>query len=132
MAQKTQPKLLFVDDEEELVSAVVERLEIRGIDGVGVTSGDEALRLLQREHFDVVLLDVKMPGVNGLDVLRTITRAYPDTRVILMTGHGSAEDTELGLRLGAAACLQKPVDLETLLEAAWSAASGGEAADGER
>jgi DNA-binding NtrC family response regulator len=131
LAQKSQPKLLFVDDEEELVSAVVERLEIRGIDGVGVTSGDEALRLLQREHFDVVLLDVKMPGVNGLDVLRTITRAYPDTRVILMTGHGSAEDIELGLRLGAAACLQKPVDLETLLEAAWSAASGGEAADGE-
>jgi DNA-binding NtrC family response regulator len=131
VAQKSQPKLLFVDDEEELVSAVVERLEIRGIDGVGVTSGDEALRLLQREHFDVVLLDVKMPGVNGLDVLRTITRAYPDTRVILMTGHGSAEDIELGLRLGAAACLQKPVDLETLLEAAWSAASGGEAADGE-
>ena len=131
MAQKSQPKLLFVDDEEELVSAVVERLEIRGIEGVGVTSGDEALRLLQREHFDVVLLDVKMPGVNGLDVLRTITRAYPDTRVILMTGHGSAEDIELGLRLGAAACLQKPVDLETLLEAAWSAASGGEAADGE-
>ena len=131
MAQKSQPKLLFVDDEEELVSAVVERLEIRGIEGVGVTSGDEALRLLQREHFDVVLLDVKMPGVNGLDVLRTITRAYPDTKVILMTGHGSAEDIELGLRLGAAACLQKPVDLETLLEAAWSAASGGEAADGE-
>jgi len=131
VAQKSQPKLLFVDDEEELVSAVVERLEIRGIEGVGVTSGDEALRLLQREHFDVVLLDVKMPGVNGLDVLRTITRAYPDTKVILMTGHGSAEDIELGLRLGAAACLQKPVDLETLLEAAWSAASGGEAADGE-
>ena len=131
MAQKSQPKLLFVDDEEELVSAVVERLEIRGIDGVGVTSGDEALRLLQREHFDVVLLDVKMPGVNGLDVLRTIRRSYPDTKVILMTGHGSAEDIELGLRLGAAACLQKPVDLETLLEAAWFAASGGEAADGE-
>ena len=131
MAKKSQPKLLFVDDEEELVSAVVERLEIRGIDGVGVTSGDEALQLLQREHFDVVLLDVKMPGVNGLDVLRTITRTYPDTKVILMTGHGSAEDIELGLRLGAAACLQKPVDLETLLEAAWSAASGGEAADGE-
>jgi len=80
VAQKSQPKLLFVDDEEELVSAVVERLEIRGIEGVGVTSGDEALRLLQREHFDVVLLDVKMPGVNGLDVLRTITRAYPTPR----------------------------------------------------
>jgi DNA-binding NtrC family response regulator len=131
VAKKSQPKLLFVDDEEELVSAVVERFEIRGIDGVGVTSGDEALQLLQREHFDVVLLDVKMPGVNGLDVLRTITRTYPDTKVILMTGHGSAEDIELGLRLGAAACLQKPVDLETLLEAARSAASGGEAADGE-
>lgn len=117
-------KLLFVDDEEELVSAVVERLEIRNIAAVGVTSGDEALRKLREAPFDVVLLDVKMPGLSGLDVLKAITRFHPDTKVILMTGHGSAEDTELGLRLGAAGCLQKPVDLDALLEAAQAAVEG--------
>jgi len=108
-------KLLFVDDEEELISALVERLELRGIDAKGVTSGDEALQLLREEQFDVVVIDVKMPGIGGLDVLRTISRRYPDIKVILMTGHGSSEDSEIGRRLGAVAYLQKPVDLEDLL-----------------
>jgi DNA-binding NtrC family response regulator len=108
-------RLLFVDDEEELVSAVVERLELRGIDAVGVTSGDEALHRLREERFDVVVVDVRMPGIGGIDVLRTVNRRHPDVKVILMTGHGSAEDSEIGRRLGAIAYLQKPVDLEDLL-----------------
>lgn len=108
-------RLLFVDDEDELISALVERLELRGIDATGATSGDEALELLREDHFDVVVIDVKMPGIGGLDVLRTISRRYPDVKVILMTGHGSSEDSEIGRRLGAVAYLQKPVDLEDLL-----------------
>ncbi len=108
-------RLMFVDDEEELVSALVERLELRGIDAMGVTSGDEALQHLREEHFDVVVIDVKMPGIGGLEVLRTISRRHPDVKVILMTGHGSAEDSEIGHRLGAVAYLQKPVELEDLL-----------------
>ena len=110
-----QPRLLFVDDEEELVSAVVERLELRGIDAIGVTSGDEALHRLRNGAFDVVVIDVKMPGIGGLDVLRTINQRHPGVKVVLMTGHGSPEDVEAGLRLGAVAFLQKPVDLEDLL-----------------
>lgn len=108
-------RLMFVDDEEELVSALVERLELRGIDAIGVTSGDEALEHLREEPFDVVIIDVKMPGIGGLEVLRTVSRRYPDVKVILMTGHGSTEDSEIGRRLGAVAYLQKPVDLEDLL-----------------
>ncbi len=108
-------RLMFVDDEEELVSALVERLELRGIDATGVTSGDEALEHLLDEPFDVVIMDVKMPGIGGLDVLRTISRRHPEVKVILLTGHGSAEDSEIGRRLGAVAYLQKPVDLEDLL-----------------
>jgi len=108
-------RLMFVDDEEELVSALVERLELRGIDAIGVTSGDEALEHLREQPFDVVIVDVKMPGIGGLEVLRTISRRYADVKVILMTGHGSAEDSEIGRRLGAVAYLQKPVDLEDLL-----------------
>ncbi len=123
----TEPvRLLFVDDEEELVSAVVERLQLRGVDAVGETSGDEALRRLRYQKFDVVVLDVKMPGVGGLEVLRTLNRRDPDVKVVLMTGHGSGEDTELGLRLGAVACLQKPVDLDVLLATVQSAARGSD------
>jgi DNA-binding NtrC family response regulator len=117
-------KLLFVDDEEELVSTVVERLELRGIDAVGVTSGDEALQELHEGSFDVVVIDVKMPGIGGLDVLRTISRLHPEIKVILMTGHGSAKDSEIGRRLGAVAYLQKPVDLEDLLTTVEQAVSG--------
>jgi len=117
-------RLLFVDDEEELVSAVVERLELRGIDGVGATSGDEALHLLREGSFDVVILDVKMPGIGGLEVLRTISRRYPEIKVILMTGHGSAKDNEIGRRLGAVAYLEKPVDLEDLLMTVERAVNG--------
>jgi DNA-binding NtrC family response regulator len=116
-------RLMFVDDEDELVSALVERLELRGIDAVGVTSGDEALQHLRDEHFDVVIVDVKMPGIGGLEVLRTISRRHPDVKVILLTGHGSAEDTEIGRRLGAVAYLQKPVDLDDLLTTIEQAAS---------
>lgn len=121
-----QAKLLFVDDEDELISALVERLELRGIDATGVTSGDEALERLREEHFDVVVIDVKMPGIGGLEVLRTISRRYPDIKVILMTGHGSTEDSEIGRRLGAVAYLQKPVDLEDLLATVRQASSSME------
>lgn len=109
-------RVLFVDDEEELVSAVVERLELRGIEAVGATSGRAALDLLDAGAFDVVVLDVKMPGLGGIDVIRAARRRHPDLKVVLMTGHGSLEDADLGLSLGAIAYLQKPVDLEALIE----------------
>ena len=126
-------RLLFVDDEEELVSTVVERLELRGIEALGVTSGDEALRVLRHESFDVVIMDVKMPGVGGLEVLRTIKQRYPEVKVVLMTGHGSTEDREIGRRLGAMAYLQKPIDLEDLLKTIkWEINGPGENSTDER
>ena len=125
-----QPRLLFVDDEDELVSAVIERLELRGIEAVGVTSGDEALHRLRDGVFDVVVVDIKMPGIGGLEVLRAISRRYPDVKVILMTGHGSAEDLEVGRRLGAVTCLQKPVDLDELLATVERAATLGKRSSG--
>ncbi len=124
-------KLLFVDDEEELVSAVVERLELRGIAAVGVTSGDEALQKLREEPFDALIIDVKMPGIDGLDVLRTVSRRHPDVKVILMTGHGSARDSEIGRRLGAVAYLQKPVDLEDLLATVEASVTDHSSDDGD-
>jgi len=116
-------KVLFVDDEDELVSAVVERLGLRGIRAVGATSGVEALERMDAEGFDVVVLDVKMPGLGGLDVVRHINRRHPGMKVVLMTGHGSVEDSETGLSLGAVAYLQKPVDLDTLIDILRTAAT---------
>lgn len=109
-------RALFVDDEEELVSAVVERLRIRDIDAQGAVGGVEALEIVAAHEFDVVILDVRMPEMSGLDVLRNLLRSERRPEVILLSGHGSTEDAEEGLRLGACDYVQKPVDIERLVE----------------
>lgn len=119
-------RVLFVDDEDELVSAVVERLEIRGLEAVGETSGSAALERLEREAFDVVVVDVKMPGIGGLEVIRRIKDHKPDLEVILLSGHGSAGDSEEGLRLGAYDYLMKPIKIDVLVEHIRQAAMGRE------
>jgi two-component system, OmpR family, response regulator len=108
-------RVLFVDDEEELVSAVVERLELRGVEAVGATTGAEALRLIAARPFDVVVLDVKMPGLGGFEVIRRVKTDHPELQVVLLSGHGSAENVEEGMRLGAFDYLQKPIDIDVLL-----------------
>ena len=118
-------RVLFVDDEEDLVSTVVERLGLRGVDATGAVSGQEALTLIERQSFDVVLLDVRMPGLGGLDVIKRIKQSHPDLEVILLSGHGAKEDVETGLRLGAFDYLQKPVDLEDVIAILYRAAAGG-------
>ena len=115
------PRVLIVDDEVELVSALQERLELRGFRATGVTTGADALDRLAEEPCDVVLLDVKMPGLGGLEVIKRIKTDHPDVRVVLLTGHGSARDAEDGMRYGAFDYLMKPVkitDLVRILRAA--------------
>lgn len=109
-------RVLFVDDEEELVSTVVERLDLRGIEASGATSGLEALAKVGEKAFDVVVLDVRMPGLGGLAVIKRLKQSHPDLEVILLSGHGAKEDVEVGLRLGAFDYLQKPVEIEDLIE----------------
>ncbi len=115
-------RVLIVDDEEELVSTLVERLEIRGINAHGVTAGKEALACLQDMAFDVVLLDVKMPEIGGLQVIQEIKKQLPDLEVILLTGHGSDEDAKKGLELGAFEYIIKPFNLSALIDALHRAA----------
>jgi two-component system, OmpR family, response regulator len=109
-------RVLIVDDEEELVSALKERLALRGFEAEGVTTGEGALELLKTWPCDVVLLDVKMPGLGGLEVIRLIKVQRPELEVILLTGHGSAETAEDGLSLGAFDYLMKPVKIDHLVQ----------------
>ena len=87
-----QTRILLVDDEEELVHTLVERLRFRGLDAEGVTTGREALERLVNSQFDVVVADLKMPSVDGRLIEQIVQERHPGTRVLLMTGHGAQED----------------------------------------
>jgi two-component system, OmpR family, response regulator len=121
----TGPRVLIVDDEAELVSALEERLILRGFRATGVTTGAEALARVAEGAYDVVLLDVKMPGLGGLQVIRQIKTGHPEVQVVLLTGHGSAQDAAEGMRLGAFDYLMKPVKIGDLVRILHAAAGGG-------
>ena len=108
--------ILVVDDELDFVDTLVKRLQKRNIDTIGVTSGEKALEKLEERRFDVILLDIKMPGgMDGIETLREIKRKHPLSEVILLTGHGSVETSIEGMKLGAFDYLLKPIKLEDLL-----------------
>ena len=107
--------ILVVDDEEDFVETLVNRLKKRTIDAVGVPSGEKALELLEKREFDVVILDIKMPGgMDGIETLKEIKKVQPLTEVILLTGHASVESSIEGMRLGAFDYVLKPIKLEEL------------------
>lgn len=109
-------KVLLVDDEEELVMALAERLQLRGVATSVAYSGEQALHMLHDEDPDVMLLDLKMPGMDGLEVLRRVKKAHPPIQVVILTGHGSDQDAESARRLGAFGYLRKPVDINELVQ----------------
>ncbi len=109
-------KVLLVDDEEEFVSTLAERLQLRNITTLVATDGEEALQIIDTDKPPVVVLDVLMPGMGGLDVLRQIKRSYPHIQVIILTGRGSTKEGIKGMRLGAFDYLMKPVKIEMLMQ----------------
>ena len=109
-------KALLVDDEEEFVFTLAERLNLRGIATLVATTGDEALGIIESETPSVVILDVMMPGLGGLEVLKQIKRDSPSTQVILLTGRGSSKDGEKGKQMGAFDYLVKPVRIEEMVK----------------
>jgi DNA-binding NtrC family response regulator len=119
-----RPRLLLVDDEAEFLEPLTVRLARRGIDCATAGSGEAALGLLAQETFDCAVVDVKMPGMNGLELLRRVRRLYPDLPVILLTGHASVELGVQGMELGAFDYLLKPVELDDLLDTVRRAAAG--------
>jgi DNA-binding NtrC family response regulator len=105
-------RLLLVDDEARFVETLGKRLAARGYDVEGATSGEAALALLQRRRVDVVLLDVCMPGLDGLQALREIRRHHPLVQVVLLSGNASINAAVEGMRLGAIDYLLKPAALD--------------------
>jgi DNA-binding NtrC family response regulator len=111
------PNILVVDDEGDFLETLMNRLRKRNIGTIGCASGEEAVRLAKVHSFDVIILDIKMPGgMDGIETLREIKRIRPEAEVILLTGHASLETSVEGMKQGAYDYLLKPIRLEDLLE----------------
>jgi DNA-binding response OmpR family regulator len=108
-------RLLLVDDEEEFVKTLSERLEMRNIKPDAVHDGDQALSFVKENEPDVIVLDLRMPGIDGIEVLKRVKEAHPNIQVIILTGHGTEEDEERAKKLGAFDYLEKPVDIDKLV-----------------
>ena len=109
-------RVLIVDDEPDFLETIVKRLEKRRMDATGVGSGEDALRAIETESFDVAILDIRMQGMDGLETLKEIKRRSPLTEAIMLTGHASVESGMQGMRLGAFDYMIKPADIEELVE----------------
>ena len=109
-------RVLLVDDEEEFVETLAQRLEVREFDVTTALSGADALERLEHEEVDLVILDLQMPGVDGIEVLRKIKELKPLIEVIMLTGHATVETAIEGMKLGAFDFLIKPTETEELVE----------------
>jgi CheY-like chemotaxis protein len=107
-------KILLVDDEREFVHTLSERLQTRNLEAAVVYDGEEALSFVASDEPEVMVLDLKMPGIDGIEVLRRVKRDHPAVEIIILTGHGSRKEEAEAKRLGAFAYLRKPVDIDLL------------------
>ena len=133
IAEDAPAPILLVDDEVEFVQSLSERLRVRNIATAIAYDGEEAMARVETDAPEVMVLDLKMPGIDGLEVLRRVKKDHENTEVIILTGHGSDAEERLAYELGAFAYLRKPVDIEVLTKAMSAAyekinASGGKPA----
>ncbi len=108
--------VLLVDDEEQFVDTLAQRLRTRGFDVDVASNGDDAISYVEAHDVDVVVLDVLMPGRDGIETLREIKRINPNVEVMMLTGHGSVDSAITGMKLGAYDYLMKPTDTLELVE----------------
>lgn len=108
-------RIMLVDDEERFLKTTQKLLAKHGHDASTAASGEECLRKLQQELVHVVILDVKMPGMDGVETLKLIKQRFPLVEVIMLTGHATAESAVEGLKSGATDYLVKPADIEVLI-----------------
>ena len=111
-----QIRLLIVDDERKFLESIAQRLELRGFDVTTASNGADALEIARDQKFDLALLDLKMPGMDGQELLEILKQEHKHLEVIILTGHGSIDSAVDCTRLGAFDYLPKPYELEKLLE----------------
>ena len=121
---KKRPKILLVDDEIEFLGLLATRLRRRKMDVAGVVTGEQALEALSEWPADIVVLDLRMPGIGGVETLRRIGQDHPSVRVIVVTGYTDGVTAQEVLDLGAVSYLLKPIALEELLRRIRTALEG--------
>ena len=112
----SQPKILLVDDEDRFRTTLRKMLTGHGLDVTDLNSGQDALAILQDQPFDVVVLDLRMPGLDGIQTLKAIKEIHPDQEVIILTGHASMDDAMEIMQLGGTEYLLKPCSVEEILD----------------
>jgi DNA-binding NtrC family response regulator len=112
----SRPRILIVDDEQDFLSSLVQRFKLRDMDVSGAPHAEKALEIMETREFDVVVLDIKMPGMGGMAALEKIKKLYPKTQVVVLTGHGCMESGVQGMALGAFDYMIKPVKIDDLLK----------------
>jgi two-component system, OmpR family, response regulator len=123
-------RILLIDDEKSFLETVITRLRMRGIQTEGAESGESALRVVQQRDVDAVILDVSMPGMDGIATLGELKKIKPGLPVIMLTGHATLETADEGMRLGAFDYMMKPCPIDELLDKVAEATrerEGGEA-----
>ena len=116
MSDAIKPNVLLVDDEEKFLDVLSQRLGTRGLDAVTATSGEEALVKIKNKNFDAIILDITMPGIGGIETLKRIRKENPELQIIMLTGRGSVDKAVEAMKEGAIDFLEKPADIEKLLE----------------
>lgn len=111
---KEKIKILLVDDEKQFVDTLAERLAMRGFSARVAYDGPQALKAVE-EPTDVIVLDLRMPGMDGFEVLRSVKKSNPQVQVIILTGHGGDAEEQTAYRMGAYNFLKKPMDIDELL-----------------
>lgn len=115
MKKKKDIKVLLVDDEVDFVNTLAQRLKMRDLLVDTVYDGEQALSFIKKIEPDVIVLDLKMPGLHGIEVLGEVKKLKPNIQVIILTGHGTEKDEEEARRLGGFDFLRKPADIDLLL-----------------
>jgi DNA-binding response OmpR family regulator len=110
-------RILVVDDEKKIANALAERLGLRGFDATPVYDGTSALSLLGKDTFDGIILDLRLPDIDGIEVLRQTKERFPNIGIVILSGHGNEQDFKTCLELGAIACFHKPANILKLTEA---------------
>lgn len=116
MTEDLKAKVLLVDDEEDFLKTLAERLEARGLKVSTATSGLEAVSDTEKNGYDLIVLDLSMPGIDGLETLKRIKARQPEAEIIMLTGQGSIRTGIEAMKLGAEDYLQKPVNISVLME----------------